>query len=329
MTLNLLRLFVAVAQHESVTEASRTLRVSQSSISHQLRLLQKNFGVKLYDRASQGITLTKEGQRFARASKSILLRLDGLQHQLIDGRQTRQQTLTLGRGRGSSEAVLSVLVAKYHKAYPLTKPVLLTDEARAIVRMVLRSQIDIGFVTFAPSSSMLAVEPFSEDAVVPFASARHPLAKKSKVTLDELAAASLIIRQGHRGKNDIEKSLRKILGPKRKLNILTRCASSEAVKLAVETGGGVGLLSLRHVKPGLKEGKLKVLEIPGLALTIKKFIIYHRQRPLSPAARDFLALIGMNKPRSRRSSGAKALGGSTAERNSHGHSEKPPPRSTV
>jgi DNA-binding transcriptional LysR family regulator len=120
------------------------MRVSQSSISHQLRLLQKHFVVKLYDRVSK--------ESYSRMKVEILQ-----------------------EARSTSEAVLSALLAKYQKAYPLTKPSLLRHESRDVEQMLLRSEIDIGFVTFHPNSTLLAIEPFSEDEVVPFASFKHPL----------------------------------------------------------------------------------------------------------------------------------------------------------
>jgi len=308
MTLNWLRLMVAVAKYGSVTQTAAALHVSHSSISHQLGLLQREAGGKLYDRVDHGIGLTKAGRKFARRSKSILTQFDGLKDELTEGGKDLQQTLTVGGGHGTSETVLSVLLAKYHKAYPLTKPTLCTHGTRIIEQMALRSEIDIGLVTFSPNSPLLVVEPFSEDEIVPFVSAKHPMAKKSNVTLEEFAQASLIIRRGNSSKGDVEKSLRKIVGARRKLNILARCASSQAVKSAVETGGSVGLLSLSYVDSGVKEGKLKILRVPGLAMKIKRFIIYRKDPPLSPAARDFLALMLANKPSSKRQTAMDAPG---------------------
>jgi DNA-binding transcriptional LysR family regulator len=306
---------VAVARYGSVTRAAAALHVSHSSISHQLGSLQREASGKIYDRVDHGVRLTKAGRKFARKSESILTQFEGLKDVLIESGKGRPQTLTVGGGHGTSGTVLSALLAKYYQAYPLTKPTLRTHGTRGIEQMLLRSEIDIGFVTFSPNSSLLAVEPFSEDEVVPFASVKHPLAKRSKVTLEEFACASLIVRQGNGGKEDVEKSLRKIVGPKRKLNILARCASSEAVKSAVEAGGSVGLLSLSQVKPGVKEGKLKILRVPGLAIKIRRFIIYRKDRPLSPAARDFLALMRANKPSARKQLAVSEPSGRPAAKN--------------
>jgi DNA-binding transcriptional LysR family regulator len=67
--------------------------------------------------------------------------------------------------------------------------------------------------------------------------------------------------------------------------------SAQGVKVAVAQGLGVGLLYRSHVEQEIRKGELKVLNVPGLKKHIQSFIIYKAERPLSPAAQEFLELL--------------------------------------
>lgn len=82
MTLNWIKLFLAVAHHGSVTRAANALHVSQSSISHQLRLLQQELGVTLYEKVRAGIELNESGRTWLAGSKAILLSFENLKAEL-------------------------------------------------------------------------------------------------------------------------------------------------------------------------------------------------------------------------------------------------------
>ncbi|HEY2989196.1 MAG TPA: LysR family transcriptional regulator [Candidatus Binatia bacterium] len=317
MTVNWLRLLIAVEKYGGVTKAAAALHVSHSSISHQLQLLQKEFGGKLYGRVGQGIELTDVGRKFAKGSQSIVKQFDGLMNNLrISLTDNRQERLIVGAGYGWSETLLSALLAEYRKNRPMTEVILRTGSGRAIERLVLRSQVEIGFITFIPTSLQLVAEPFSKHEVVPFASGNHPLARRSKVTLAELARTPITLRQGNESKEDIEQRFRKLLGPRLKPNIIMRCESSEAVKSAVETGTSVGLLSRLRVSAGVDQGKFKILRAPGFAMWLRRFIIYRKDRPMSPGTRDFISLLRAQSPM------PKELGG-TSQRHFRTRSVEP------
>jgi DNA-binding transcriptional LysR family regulator len=78
MTLHQLRIFGAVAKHLNVTKAAHEVRISQPTVSKQLRLLEEEFRVKFYSRVGQGIELTEEGRRFWQAVQPILMGVNEL-----------------------------------------------------------------------------------------------------------------------------------------------------------------------------------------------------------------------------------------------------------
>jgi DNA-binding transcriptional LysR family regulator len=114
---------------------------------------------------------------------------------------------------------------------------------------------------------------------------RHPLARKSKLTEDELSKLPFIIKCNGR----IEALLQQ---KQLNLHVVMRCESGEAVRAAVQSGSGIGLLYRENVEHGLRDGYLKSLEIPWInEVQFKWFIIYRNDRRLSSHAQAFLALL--------------------------------------
>ena len=123
-----------------------------------------------------------------------------------------------------------------------------------------------------------------------FVSAKHVPVKRKKLTLAALARLPLIVKQRSQSKTlDL---LKQIEQQGVELNVFMECESAEAVKLAVMKNLGVGVLYRDHLKAEIRRGELKVLSISDLKPTaIESFIIYNRNRPISPNAQEFLELL--------------------------------------
>ena len=130
---------------------------------------------------------------------------------------------------------------------------------------------------------------------MPFVSVRYPLARKGILSIEEFARAPLILREANGRVGAVETALRQAAGRRIKANIALRCQSSEAVKTAVKLGLGVGLLSRSHMARGA-EREFRILRVAGLSLEISRFIIYRKDRTLSPAARAFVEILRSYRP---------------------------------
>lgn len=295
MSLAQFAIFTAVAKHLNVTKAAEELHISQPAISRQLKLLQEIYGVKLYSRDARGIQLTKAGRIFLKDSKAILSRLNDLKRKFSNSqKQERNSVLVVGGSSGPTEIIVPSLLAVFEKSHPLTQIDLRIKDNRTVERLVLNSEVEIAIITGRPHSPRLAAEPFSEEEVVAFVSARHPIIKKSKLTLDEFASAPLVIRRSEGDVAETEKSLKKLEKLKNKglnFKVIMWCESSSAVKSAVEAGVGVGLLTRSSVALAAKRGDIKLLKLPDLGLRVRRFIVYRKDQLLSFEAREFLALL--------------------------------------
>jgi DNA-binding transcriptional LysR family regulator len=284
MTLGQLKIFEVVARHLNLTRAAEEIHVSQPSISKQLRLLEREFNMKFHLRTGQGIQLTERGRIFRQRVESILREIDQLRRSVtLDLKESRN--FIVGSTQSPSVSLLPAVLKTLRKTHPEIRPVLRTSDSPNVERMVLRGELEIALVTNFSGNSQLVSEILRTERVMAVIAYTHPLAKKAKLTLKELAKAPFVMRTGGRIAKQLELN-------GLKLNVVMQCESSEVVKSAVQSGVGLGLLYLDIVRPGLRAGFLKHVEIPGLdRIDVKCSIIYKKGYSLSADAQEFLTLL--------------------------------------
>jgi DNA-binding transcriptional LysR family regulator len=292
VTLNQSRVFEAVAKYLNMTRAAQSLNISQPSVFKQVKSLEDFCGVRLYRKVGRQIELTREGQLVQADVRQILLRVERL------GQRFKQPapaltgaSLAVGGSHAPSAALIPSLLARFKESHPHTQIVFRTKSSHGIEQLVLQSQVEIGVITNPSNSRLLRLLPCREENIVVVVSAKHPLAKKFKLSMAEVAQTPLIIKKGGRGRPS--EFLRQIERQGFRLNILMECESGQAIKIAVMNGMGIGILYRDQVESELEVGSLKSLTIPGLKrIKGKSFIVYRKGRPPSQNALDYLALLG-------------------------------------
>ena len=190
MTLHQLRIFEAVAKHLNITKASKELHITQPSVSYQLKLLEGECRVKLYTKMSRGSELTERGQLLLNDAEPILLQIERMKEKFKDSSTDgKVGSLTIGGSHSLSVSFLPTMLAVFKETHSHVQVTFRTDNSRAVERMVLNSEAELGVLTNPSYSPSFIHEPCRQEELVAFASANHPLAKKQKLTLEELAQA--------------------------------------------------------------------------------------------------------------------------------------------
>ena len=286
MTLHQLKIFEAVAEHLNITKASEKVRISQPSVTKQLRRLEQEYGLKFYVKSGRGIKLTQEGQLFQVTVKPILEQVEGLkrtfENRVADG---RAKSLIVGSSPSPAAFFLSAVLKSFVELHPTVHPTLRTGYPHAIKEMILNAEVDIALTITLPDHPQIIAEPIHSEEIVAVVSSRHPLAKKGRLNEAELAQAPFVIMKGGRIAEEIEK-----IGLK--LNVVMWCDSVEPIKEYVQAGLGVGLFYRGSAEAGLREGYFKVIEIPRLKdIRVTYFVIYRKGIPLSTNGQDLLTLL--------------------------------------
>jgi DNA-binding transcriptional LysR family regulator len=315
MTLNQFTFFAAIAKHGSLTRASQELRISQPSVSQQLRLLERDSGVKLYRRNGKGIELTEPGWLFLSRISPILEQVAQIKS-IFPRREEGAETgrLTIGSTFGPSTLLLPALAARFKKTHTEIEIELRTRSAQRLEPLLLNGHVEIAVSTHRPHHPELAWEPFRRERMVLFVSPTHPLARKSKVTLVDVQAFPLVIRYVRGVQGATVRLLNEFAGQGLKFKIGMRCEAPDAIKEAVKKNAGIGIVFKDVVKREVERGEFKILQGHGLKLESDTYIHYRDDKPPSVLGQEFLALLRKVRSGSRRANAPASVDSSASHR---------------
>ena len=287
MTINQLKIFDLAAKYSNLTRVARELRISQPSITKQLKALEEDYGVKLYTRSVQGIKLTTLGQRFRDAIKPILLQLHDVENLLSNHvGKGKTSSLTIAAGESPSVSLMPGLFKAFKQTHPKVQLFLRTGDLETLEQVLATDEVEIAITTTLPLDNRFISESFFSAEVVAVAASTSPLSKRKNYNLQELSTVPVISKVGRRISSYIEQQAGI------KLNIVLVCESVEAVKAAVMADIGMGFLYRNTVLAELQSDNLREIKLPlKKHLNIKWYTMYKKKRVLSSSAKDFLALL--------------------------------------
>lgn len=293
MNFTQLKAFQAVANNGSITKAAQLLHVSQPLVSKHLKNLEKDFGVKLFERNRGAAELTDAGSSLLRHANAILVHLDEARKELRASKTSnKSDPLKIAGSYAASALLLPSLLVNFKNKHRDTSIILRTGTTREVKSMLLNSTVELALLNELPVNPEFVSEPFRKEKLVVFAAPNHPLAKKKKLTISDLRQAALVTTGMASAVDKMLNHLVQGLGAK----IAIQCGSPASVKIVVKNKIGLGILFQDMLIQEIRNKLFKVLEIPGLALTVQSYIVYYKDRPLSTSAKDFLALLRKRVP---------------------------------
>src|SRR5579863_4126469 len=195
MTLDQLRIFIAVAEREHLTRAAEPLHLTPSAVSAAIRALETRYGVNLFHRIGRRIELSQTGrlflleakatQRSARLAELALTELGGLQ----------RGTLTIQASQTIASYWLPPHLVDFKAAHPTIGVSLREGNSADVATAVLDGAADLGFAEGAIDDPALTLVAVARDRLVVVASPDHPLARRRKVAPDALVEATWILRE--------------------------------------------------------------------------------------------------------------------------------------
>ena len=286
MTLEQLRIFVAVAERQHVTAAARVLNVTQSAASAAIAALEARHGVHLFDRVGRGISLTDTGRLFLEEARDVLARASAAEQALDDMGGLSRGALRLVASQTTAAYWLPPILAAFHARYPqVTIDLAIANTEQAAVR-VREGEAELGVVEGAVDDPMLGRWPIGEDRLV-----LVQAAGQAPVHADALRVARWVMREvGSGTRSVLDEALRRIAIDPGVLDVALVLPSNEGVRTAVEHGAGIAALSALVVAPAINAGALQALPVD---LGTRPFYgLRHKARYRSRAAQALLALIG-------------------------------------
>ena len=191
---------------------------------------------------------------------------------------------------------MPVAIGRFRQEHPGIKVELKISNTRTIVNQILQRELDLGMVGSVPESSGAALEvsPYVMDEIVLVVSPDHPLASCVGVPLERIMEFGLVVREEGSATRDTAEQCFAKLGVQP--IIAMELGSNQAVKLAAQSGVGVGVISRYGIGAEVKAGLLSVLDAQGWRCTRPLTVVYLKEKHLSPSQLAFLHLLETERP---------------------------------
>jgi DNA-binding transcriptional LysR family regulator len=284
MTLEQLRIFVAVAEREHLTQAADALHLTPSAVSSAIRVLEERYGIALFNRIGRRIELTETGRVFLPEAKVTLDQAGSADLFLTEIGGLKRGTLTLAASQTVAGYWLPPLLMRFHEIYPAIDIRMGGGNTQQAADAVLDGRAELGFVEGDVDHPALSQRIVARDRVVVVAPSGHPLIGRP-VDADGLAAARWVLREPGSGTRS---ALTSALAEEA-LDIVLSLPSNEAVRSAVLSGNALTAVSEFVVRDDLATGRLVRLDfdLPERAFRL----IRHKERYRSKASLAFEALL--------------------------------------
>lgn len=288
MTLEQLRIFIAVAEREHLTQGARALNLTQSAVSSAIAALEARYATKLFDRIGRRIALTDAGRLFLAEARAVLARAAAAEAVLTDLAGLSRGALSLMASQTVANYWLPPLIQRYRAVHPGITVSLGIDNTETVTAAIHDGAADLGFIEGAIDDPTLAVTAVAEDELVIVVPAGHSWAGQPPAS-KALRQGPWVLREPGSGTRAMFEAALPELGlAPDDLTVALELPSNEAICSAVAAGAGATAISRLVAANAIAAGRLATVAI---ALPKRHFfVLRHKERYLSKAAKAFFDL---------------------------------------
>jgi DNA-binding transcriptional LysR family regulator len=285
LTIRQLKVFEAVANLLSYTRAAEALHLSQPAVSMQIRQMEENIGLPLFEQLGKKVFLTEAGREMQRCAVAVL-------DQLKESEQIFEELKGVVGGQLSLAVATTVnyfatkILAAFNKEYPNIKISLEVTNREGLIQKLVENEADIVLMGKPPEDMDLEADVFMENPLVIIAPPGHHMVDRPEVSMQELAKETFLMREPGSGTRiAVERYCSEggisLIGGGMEMN------SNEAIKQGVQAGLGLGVVSIHTVQGELDAGTLKVINASNFPIIRYWYIVYRQGKRLSATARAF------------------------------------------
>src|SRR5258708_509521 len=263
-TVHQLSVFRTVAHHLSYTRAADVLYLSQPAVTQQVRTLEQALGTRLFARSGRGIVLTPAGEELLRHAERLLALLEETASVVHEIHALERGSVLIGASTSAGTYVVPALLGAFHARYPRIRVTLTVANRHVIEERLLAHEIDLAVMSMIEQQERFSVEvlrPYEPQVIAP---PSHALVGRSALTLPDLQAETLLLRERGSGtrSNTEQHFAREDFSVQTNLEL----GSIEAIKEGVAAGLGIAVLSRESVALEVANGDLATLEVQGFPL---------------------------------------------------------------
>ena len=288
LTFRQLSVFESVARNLGFSRAAEEMHLTQPAVSMQIKQMEENIGLPLFEQLGKKIFLTEAGKELYHYSRIIA-------QQLLEAESVLSELKGLERGKLNISVVSTAnyfapqLLALFCTDHPQIKVSLNVGNRESVLKQLHDNEIDLAILGTPPEGIDIEAYSFMENRLVIIAASGNPLADTPAIPASRLQNEVFIMReQGSGTRLAAEKYF-----SSHNVQIKTgmEMSTTEAVKQAVQAGMGLGILSLDTVLLEVETGRLKVLDVEGFPIIRHWYLVHRQNKRLSSVAEAFKSFL--------------------------------------
>lgn len=271
-----LHTLLAVCEFNSFTKAAEHLSLTQPAVTQHIKQLEKELGVKIFNRVGSEIKPTNEGEIVIQYAKRDIALYQRMMQDILNERQHTRK-LTVGITHTAESNAVAEVLGSYCSKNTGTRITIISDSIKNLYDMLKNYEIDIAVVEGQIQDDSVNSLLLDTDSLVLVVSNNHPLARKSMVTINELKKEKLILRRPSSGtRNLFTAHLESHNVSLDEFNVILEVDNTATIKDLIRRDIGVSILARSVCLDELKKGKITVLPIENLSMIREVNILYHR-----------------------------------------------------
>jgi len=289
MQIESLKVFCDLTETESFTKAAQINSVTQSAVSQQISSLERQFKSLLIERSKKRFRLTREGQVLYDFSKQIIQTYDALHSKLQEIKDIISGTIRVATIYSIGLHDLPPYIKRFMKDYPTVNVHVEYRRANQVYEDVLGNVVDLGLVAYPSRDAKLEVVSLGKDPLVLICHPQHAFAKLKSMKLKGISGHKFV---GFEPDIPTRKAIDKVLKEHGvEIQTVMEFDNIETVKRAVEIDAGVSIVPLSTIAQEITKQTLATVEFDDAELSRPLAAIYKKNKVLSPAMKQFLAIL--------------------------------------
>ena len=285
LSLKQLKAIQAIAGSRKIVNAAKMLGLTPPAVTIQLRQVEEDLGLALFDRTQEGMRLTAAGRTVVDAAQSIEERLRLLEDEIDAIKGVRAGSLRLGVV-STAKYFAPRLMAAFMKEHPGIDVRLLIGNRAETIASLRNHDVDVALMGRPAKDVPLRAAAFGDHPLVIVAAPDHPLSRVRDIPKERIAEENFLIREPGSGTRiSLEIFFSDLPGRIDDLGV--EMGSNETIKQAVMAGLGVAFISAHTIALEVEAGRLVILDVVGMPIRRQWFVVMRSDRAISPAMAAF------------------------------------------
>jgi LysR family nitrogen assimilation transcriptional regulator len=284
-----LNTFVQVAQLGSLSRAAERLRIAQPALSRQIRILEVDLQVSLFDRHGRGMTLTEAGEHLLAKAESLLRQMEDIRAEMPERGKEVRGRCCLGVPPTVGDVIAASLIQRFHARYPLVALRVVPAFSGYLLDFLHKGEVDLAIIYGASRRPGIDLAPLVEEQLYLVGPRDARLDSGTPVSLGQVARRKLILPSAQHGlRTLIEDAARK---SDLRLDVPIEVDALQTLKDLVIREIGYTILPLASVRGEIEAGRLTAAPIVRPELRRALILAHHSGRPMSQAVRLFSEML--------------------------------------